>query len=182
LSKKKSWLGQGDSILNLQTAIPNGLAAVITAAVVGATVSIPARALEQVSVWTEWFPWALHAPMFWAIEEGWFKDAALDVEIDDGTGGTNTVQVVAAGSYDIGFTNLAIIAVGRSKGSALRAVSNICRHRGNEVASGRGNVKAFVCQYHGWPYNLRGELIGAAYVKGSDTPQPAVARGCTEPY
>ena len=46
----------------------------------------------------------------------------------------------------------------------LNAFSNVCRHRGVEVASGAGNLKEFRCPYHGWTYDLAGKLLGAPYM------------------
>ena len=38
---------------------------------------------------------------------------------------------------------------------------NSCRHRGNRVCRvDRGNARSFVCSYHGWAYNTKGNLIG----------------------
>ena len=48
------------------------------------------------------------------------------------------------------------VIVVRDKGGAVRALSNVCRHRGGPVALGRGNRKAFQCAYHGWVYDLDG--------------------------
>src|SRR3546814_19966176 len=44
----------------------------------------------------------------------------------------------------------------------------MCRHRGVEVADGKGNTKLFKCPYHGWTYDLNGNLVGAAYMKESE--------------
>ena len=44
----------------------------------------------------------------------------------------------------------------------VRALLNVCRHRGSRVClEPRGKVKAFVCPYHAWTYNLNGTLRGA---------------------
>lgn len=40
-----------------------------------------------------------------------------------------------------------------------RAFYNVCQHRGMQlVAEAQGNARRLVCPYHGWAYNLRGEL------------------------
>jgi phenylpropionate dioxygenase-like ring-hydroxylating dioxygenase large terminal subunit len=49
----------------------------------------------------------------------------------------------------------------RDKGGALRAMSNVCRHRMSTLLEGRGNVRSIVCPYHAWTYNLDGTLRGA---------------------
>jgi phenylpropionate dioxygenase-like ring-hydroxylating dioxygenase large terminal subunit len=45
--------------------------------------------------------------------------------------------------------------------SKIRVLSNVCRHRANLVAKGRGNAKQFICGYHAWSYNLDGSLRAA---------------------
>ncbi len=56
------------------------------------------------------------------------------------------------------------IIVARNRSGALRAFSNMCAHRGAEIATGAGNVTRFSCPYHGWSYDLDGRLTGAAYM------------------
>jgi Rieske 2Fe-2S family protein len=53
------------------------------------------------------------------------------------------------------------VLVVRGTNGAINAFSNICLHRGVEVATGHGNRRAFSCPFHGWTYNLEGRLIGA---------------------
>src|SRR3546814_18509436 len=57
------------------------------------------------------------------------------------------------------------IVIARDKTGKLNAFYNMCRHRGVEVADGKGNTKLFKCPYHGWTYDLNGYLVGAAYMK-----------------
>lgn len=53
------------------------------------------------------------------------------------------------------------IIVIRDREGALRAMSNVCRHRMSILLEGRGNTKSIVCSYHAWTYNLDGSLRGA---------------------
>ena len=41
------------------------------------------------------------------------------------------------------------------------AFSRTCRHRGACVVEGSGNARFFRCPFHGWTYDLRGNLIAA---------------------
>ena len=59
--------------------------------------------------------------------------------------------------------------VARNSGGRIKAFSNSCRHRGVEVASGRGNTRQFSCPYHAWTYDLDGRLQGAPLMQESRT-------------
>ena len=52
-------------------------------------------------------------------------------------------------------------------GREIRALSNVCRHRGMPVASGTGNAKRFVCPYHAWAYGRDGALLRAPRMKNA---------------
>ena len=53
------------------------------------------------------------------------------------------------------------IIVLRDGNGALKAMSNVCRHRMSTLLEGRGNTRSIVCPYHAWTYNLDGSLRGA---------------------
>ena len=53
------------------------------------------------------------------------------------------------------------IIICRDDEGRLNALSNLCRHRGVEVARGEGNRRDFMCPFHGWTYDLGGGLIAA---------------------
>ncbi len=54
----------------------------------------------------------------------------------------------------------------RGNDGGLRALHNTCRHKGREVAIGRGNAPNLVCGYHAWSYDLDGRLRSAPRVAG----------------
>jgi len=66
---------------------------------------------------------------------------------------------------DIGIPILIV----RAANGSLNAFVNICSHRGaplTECASGQAKKgKMFSCPYHGWSYNLDGELVGIPFGK-----------------
>ncbi|MGO9607700.1 MAG: aromatic ring-hydroxylating oxygenase subunit alpha [Candidatus Binataceae bacterium] len=54
------------------------------------------------------------------------------------------------------------IVVTRDDHGTVRAMANVCRHRGSEaVLDCAGNRKTLQCHYHGWTYNLDGTLRAA---------------------
>jgi Rieske 2Fe-2S family protein len=50
----------------------------------------------------------------------------------------------------------------RGRDSVVRALLNVCRHRGSQVCYEKeGNAKVLVCPYHAWSYELDGALRSA---------------------
>lgn len=82
-----------------------------------------AKQLQPITVRLSFATYGFHAGIFYALEKGWFKDGGLDVQIQDGTGSTNTVNLVGAGDFDIGEGALSVMAEGRSKGLPLKAIA-----------------------------------------------------------
>lgn len=63
----------------------------------------------------------------------------------------------------------------RGDDGELRALSNICRHRGTPVADGEGTASTFTCPYHAWSYAVNGELRVAPFT------DPAAVADCRLP-
>ncbi|PXW24538.1 UNVERIFIED_CONTAM: Rieske-like 2Fe-2S protein [Williamsia faeni] len=100
------------------------------------------------------------SPEFYELErEAIFKRAWLNVgRVED---------VPRTGSYftkEITIAKTSIIVVRNREGS-INAFHNICRHRGNKLVwndfpqeETKGTCRQFTCKYHGWRYNLDGDL------------------------
>jgi choline monooxygenase len=58
------------------------------------------------------------------------------------------------------------VVIVRDNHGALRAFSNVCRHRAGPIAQGCGSKSVLRCGYHGWTYTLDGQLIGTPDVDG----------------
>lgn len=57
--------------------------------------------------------------------------------------------------------------VTRDDDGKLRALVNVCRHRGTRLQSEPcGSAKAFVCPYHAWTYGRDGGLLGLPHERG----------------
>lgn len=97
---------------------------VVVLALAGGTYEASAETLK---VRLEWLPYGMHAPFHLATEKGWYKDAGLEVTIDDGNGSGPAVQLAAAGQYDIAHANLATMAIARGKGAAVISVAGFVR-------------------------------------------------------
>ncbi len=55
-----------------------------------------------------------------------------------------------------------VVAV-RDRGGELRAFYNVCKHRAHHLVEGEGTVANLVCPYHGWSYDLDGQLRSARH-------------------
>ena len=58
----------------------------------------------------------------------------------------------------------------------IRALSNVCRHRGTVMASGQGNKRRIVCPYHHWSYDTAGRLLTAPRMNERADFDPAACR------
>ena len=52
------------------------------------------------------------------------------------------------------------VVVTRAEDGRVRAMANVCRHRGVRVVDGAGEARRFTCPFHAWVYDLRGRLVG----------------------
>lgn len=73
-------------------------------------------------------------------------------------------EIQAAGDYVVRMLGSAPVIVTRDPGGTVRAFLNSCRHRGTKLCrADAGNVRRFVCHYHGWSYELDGSLITTTF-------------------
>ena len=71
-------------------------------------------------------------------------------------------QIAAPGDFRVLNVGQESAIVVRSKNGTLNAFANVCRHRGSIVcAASEGHVDKFVCPYHGWMYDIDGQLVAA---------------------
>jgi phenylpropionate dioxygenase-like ring-hydroxylating dioxygenase large terminal subunit len=68
-------------------------------------------------------------------------------------------QIPEAGDFFNTYVGADRVIVVRQKDGSIKGLLNQCRHRGNELARpDSGNTKMFTCSYHGWSYDLGGNL------------------------
>jgi NitT/TauT family transport system substrate-binding protein len=107
---------------------------------------------HTLSVRLDWLPSGYQAPLWLAVDKGWFKKAGLDVSIADGNGSATTVQLVANGQYDVGHAALSNMALARSKGMRLISIAGFFR---------KGDIALMVPQASpiNGPKDLKGKRI-----------------------
>jgi len=50
----------------------------------------------------------------------------------------------------------------RTRNDEIRAMHNVCGHRGMRLCEGAGKTRRITCPYHSWSYSLEGELLAAS--------------------
>ena len=66
-----------------------------------------------------------YAPFFLGLEKGYYKEEGLDVTLQEGTGGTQVVQTVAAGQDFMVTPGLDIVVSAVAQGAAVKAVATL---------------------------------------------------------
>ena len=64
----------------------------------------------------------------------------------------------------------------RGDDMTVRVMSNVCRHRGALIASGKGSGSHLLCPYHHWSYSLDGQLARAPRMEAHAEFEPASCR------
>src|SRR5690606_38712160 len=91
--------------------------------------ALAAPPLEPLKVRLDWTPWGVQAAFHLAQHKGWYRQAGLDVALEDGNGSVTTVQIVGGGdSFDVGHAALASMMIARDKGLPVKAVAVFARH------------------------------------------------------
>src|SRR5258707_4622908 len=74
------------------------------------------------------------------------------------------------GDYRTTFRGEMPVIVARGVAGEIHAFENRCAHRGALIALDDGGSAGshFQCVYHAWTYDLRGNLVGIAFEKGSN--------------
>jgi NitT/TauT family transport system substrate-binding protein len=98
-----------------------------TIALCAGTASAQANAQERISVRLDFSPWGVHAAMHLAEARGWFREAGLQVDVQDGRGSGNTLQLINAGQADVGQIQLGLVAQAREAGATVKSFAGFGR-------------------------------------------------------
>lgn len=70
-------------------------------------------------------------------------------------------EIPEIGDYRTAYIGRQPVLVVRGRDRVVRAFINRCVHRGAALCRDlSGNARAFICPYHGWSYDLAGNLVG----------------------
>src|SRR5271170_1210262 len=100
-----------------------------------ATVALPfapvrsraAVPLKPVSMTLDWIYQGPNAGFVVALEQGFYREAGLDVTITPGKGSGSTAQLIASKAAQFGFADGYVVGNGVAKGMSLKSVGSIFR-------------------------------------------------------
>lgn len=84
-----------------------------------------AMAAEKIEFILNWIAGGDHAPYYYALQQGWYKDAGIDLVIQQGKGSSMAAQRTGVGENPIGLADMGTVLVARGKGADLVAVMNV---------------------------------------------------------
>ena len=90
----------------------------------------PAMAADDAHTLTvrlDWLPSGYHAPIWLAVDRGWFKKAGIELAIANCNGSATTAQLVGSGQFDVGWAALSNMAFAHSKGMPVISVAGLFR-------------------------------------------------------
>ncbi len=103
--------------MQFRTGIAAGIVALLGSAV-------PALA-EDVSLRLNWQLLGFHAPFYYGLEKGFYKEEGIDLTINEGRGGGATAQAIGAGSDTFGIVDAGTVIVSATKGIPIKTVMSL---------------------------------------------------------
>jgi NitT/TauT family transport system substrate-binding protein len=104
-----------------------GSRATLALSAIALFVAMPAQAqkTEKVDFILNWIAGGDHAPYYYAKKMGWYQQAGIDLNIEQGKGSALATQKVGAGATPIGLADMAGVLVARGKGAEIVGVYNV---------------------------------------------------------
>lgn len=96
---------------------------ICAALAVGMMAGTAARAQEKKSLKVSIIPISDVAPLFAAIQQGYFREQGLEIDTAPTTGGAVGIPALFAGAYDIVFTNVVSTAQARAQGLPVKIIA-----------------------------------------------------------
>src|SRR5689334_6446115 len=145
------------------------LAARLSLALTAVVLAAAPAAAQKLTFTLNWVAGGDHAPYFYAQKMGWYKQAGIDVDFETGRGSAASAQKVAAGSSQLGLSDMGGVLLFRGKGMDLVGVMNVYANSPQGLywlkSSGIKTAK-----------DLAGKKIGSPAGDGARTMWPALAK------
>jgi NitT/TauT family transport system substrate-binding protein len=122
------------------------------------TVVGSAAAADKVTLRLDWSALGYHGPFYLAQDRGYYKEANLDVEINEGKGSNTNVQLVGRGQDTFVFADAAAAAKSASIGLPVKVIMGVFRRGMAGVVIPKGAMQT--------PADLKGKSIAVTVGDG----------------
>jgi putative hydroxymethylpyrimidine transport system substrate-binding protein len=117
--------------------------------------------MTEISLALDWYPWGNHTGIFMAIENGYFEEEGLDVEVNVPADPTTALQLVATGDDDFTISYQADVLYARQQGLEVQSVAALVQHPLN-------TIMALESSGITEPADLEGQTIGVTGVPSDE--------------
>jgi NitT/TauT family transport system substrate-binding protein len=92
-------------------------------------------AMQSATLRLDWVPTGYHAPFFYAVDKGYYKDVGIDLQVFDGKGSGPSVQAVAAGTDTFALAALTSMTLAVAEGAKVKAVAAMIQRQPDAIIS-----------------------------------------------
>lgn len=140
------------------------------AAALAASVAASASAVaqEKLGLRLDYSIYGTHAPFYLGVENGFYKDEGIDLQIGEGSGSSNTAKLVAQGTDPIGFMDYGTMAKGVAMGMPLKGIFGVHQRSPMVIISHADDpIKS--------PKELEGKVLGMSQSESTAQMFPVLA-------
>ncbi len=101
------------------------LRTILAGALLGVAMTATPAAAQQINFALNWVAGGDHAPYFYALRQGWYREAGVEVAFEQSRGSAVSAQRVGAGTSQMGLSDMAVVLQARGRGAELIAVMNV---------------------------------------------------------
>jgi NitT/TauT family transport system substrate-binding protein len=113
-----------------------------------------ASAQEKWTFALNWFPVGDHAAYWVALDKGYYKDAGLDVTLENSKGSGDTIAKVDTGRVDAGLADAAVVIASKARGTTVKTIGMVFDKTPLNIYSLKSNALLK-------PKDLEGKTLGA---------------------
>jgi NitT/TauT family transport system substrate-binding protein len=113
--------------------------ALLSAWLLGLTYSALAWAADSMSLRLDYLPQGYHAPLFYGLERGFYKEQGIDLKLFDGKGSNPSLQSVAAGNDTVVLANLSAMLQSTAEGMPVVAIGGLVQKLPDSIIALKGS-------------------------------------------
>ena len=133
----------------------SGLALVLAAGCASKDTTQPGSApgSTKVTLTLNWVPYGEHAPFYYGIKKGFYRDEGLELDIKPGTGSGTTIQQVAQNQVTFGWADTPPLLKGIGSGMKVKSL-------GVFLQKGPSSIESLADKNISKPADLKGKTVG----------------------